>query len=333
MGLSVSKTDFAWVYTDEPHLTRRKEMLKKYPEIKRLMGHDVNIAYIMVAMVIFQILTAYLLRNEPWMTIVIVGYCFGGVINHAMSLALHEVGHNLAFGHSRPMWNRIIGFIGNCVIGVPVSISFKRYHQDHHKYQGEEHLDPDLPSDWEGYLFRNAPTKMIWMLLQPFFYAFRPMLRRPKSPTRLEILNYIIQIAFNAAIIYFISFKAYLYLVIGTVICMGIHPMAGHFISEHYLFKEGHETYSYYGPFNYIAFNVGYHMEHHDFPNIPGNKLPLIRKIAPEYYDPLPNHDSFAMVVWNFIVNPSFGPYARCKRPDSMDPRNIDAWEKHLHAF
>ena len=108
---------------------------EKYPQIKRLMGYDTNIANIMLAMVLVQVITSYLLRNESWMTIVIVGYCFGGVVNHSMTLALHEVGHNLAYGHAKPMWNRIIGFIGNLVIGVPISVSFKRYHQDHHKYQ------------------------------------------------------------------------------------------------------------------------------------------------------------------------------------------------------
>ena len=56
-------------------------------------------------------------------------------MNHSMTLAIHEIGHNLAFGHAKPSWNRWIGFIGNCCIGVPISISFRRYHQDHHRYQ------------------------------------------------------------------------------------------------------------------------------------------------------------------------------------------------------
>lgn len=98
----------------------------------------------------------------------------------------------------------------------------------------------------------------------------------PKAPHPLEVVNLFIQLIFDLLVIHFFGGRALAYLLIGTVLSMGLHPVAGHFISEHYMFKKGYETYSYYGPLNWITFNVGYHNEHHDFPAVPGSKLPEV---------------------------------------------------------
>ena len=54
----------------------------KHPEIKNLMGHDARLKYIVVMMVAVQIVSAYLMRDASWLSILMVGYLWGGVINH-----------------------------------------------------------------------------------------------------------------------------------------------------------------------------------------------------------------------------------------------------------
>jgi sphingolipid delta-4 desaturase len=120
--------------------------------------------------------------------------------------------------------------------------------------------------------------------------------------------------SFNALVWYLFGGRVVAYMFIGSLLAMGLHPVAGHFISEHYMFKKGYETYSYYGPLNWITFNVGYHNEHHDFPNVPGSRLPMVKQIAPEYYVDLPQHDSWIKVLYDFVTDPEIGPYARIKR-------------------
>lgn len=44
------------------------------------------------------------------------------------------------------------------------------------------------------------------------------------------------------------------YLWLSDILGLGMHPISGHFIAEHYEFIHGQETYSYYGPLNYVTF-------------------------------------------------------------------------------
>ena len=71
---------------------------------------------------------------------------------------------------------------------------------EHHQYQGEEGVDADIPTAAEGHIFTNSVSKTAWVLMQPLFYALRPVLVIPKAPGAWEAANWGVQVAFNSAI-------------------------------------------------------------------------------------------------------------------------------------
>ncbi|PIO76560.1 sphingolipid Delta4-desaturase [Teladorsagia circumcincta] len=54
MGQSISRDDFIWTYTDQPHTSRRATIVKAHPEIKELFGIDESFKFVVIAMVLFQ---------------------------------------------------------------------------------------------------------------------------------------------------------------------------------------------------------------------------------------------------------------------------------------
>lgn len=207
-------------------------------------------------------------------------------------------------------------------MGIPSSTVFKRYHMEHHLYQGDHQKDVDLPTYAEGRLFTNTLLKLIWLAMQPLFYAFRPIIVRPKETTFMDVVNAIIVIGTDLCVFHVCGISGVLYMVMSTLLGMGLHPVAGHFVSEHYVFNEGYETYSYYGILNYVCWNVGYHNEHHDFPRVPGWRLPMVKKIAPEFYENLPYHTSWVYVLYRYVTDPTVGPYNRYRRGDKKTDDN-----------
>jgi sphingolipid 4-desaturase/C4-monooxygenase len=303
---------FYWSDAPEPHAERRRLMLARYPQIKELYGPCPRTKYVCLALVASQLFAAYAVRDVGWVWVVLVAYGFGGVVNQALLLAIHELSHQLAFKGS---WkNRLFAVLINLPVGVPVAETFRYYHLLHHVHQGDARLDTDLPTELEGRFVRGAFGKVLWLSLQGFAYALRPLLVHPKRPSIAELGNLVVQLAFDAAVLHFWGLKALAYLPIGSLAVMGLHPIAGHYISEHYVFRAGQETYSYYGPLNRLAFNVGYHNEHHDFPYIAGSRLPELRRLAPEFYADLMQHESWTLTLWHYVTRPSLGGFSRIKR-------------------
>lgn len=307
--------DFTWVEGSEPHRQRTREIIKKHPEVKKLIGKNPNTIWWILACVGLQITLAYFLKDSPWWLIVGVAWFVGAFPTHTLFVCIHETAHNLVF--KKNSWNVFAGIIANFPSLFPTAISFKNYHLKHHAFQGVHELDADLPDYWEAKLINNYFIgKAIWLLLFPFFQAIRTIRCIELAVfDRWVIMNIIAQFAFDALIVYLWGWPALAYMGLSFMFSVGLHPLGARWIQEHYLvLDKNQETYSYYGGLNGINMNVGYHNEHHDMPSIPWNNLPKLKAAAPEYYDNLKYHTSFVKLFFTFLFSQEVGLYSRIAR-------------------
>jgi sphingolipid 4-desaturase/C4-monooxygenase len=299
-------------------MQRNAIILAKYPQIKDLYGPDVRLFFAMVGIMIAQLTLSYAASHiKEWAPFVFLAWSLGGLLTHWLSLGNHELGHNLAF--ETQIFNEATGIAANLCQSIPSMIAFKKYHAPHHYHLNETAKDPDCPSRWEAEVFNTPVKKAIWMMCNPLLYAIRPLVMMPKPASAKEVFNIVFVLSFDLwlALQGPTGQSMLLFNFMSTLLGMGIHPMAGHFISEHYNLyddNDGQETYSYYGPLNYFAFNVGYHNEHHDFPRISGFNLPKVTAIAPEFYLHLNPHYSWTKIVYDYIMEPNCGPFKRIVR-------------------
>lgn len=323
---------FFWTYTEEPHRTRRMAIIKAHPEVLKLCGPEPWTKWTVLLVVSIQLLAAYLLRSAPILSwrFMLTSYIVGATANQNLFLAIHEISHNLAF--RTPLYNRLIAIFANIPIGVPYSAAFRPYHLTHHKSLGVDGLDTDLPTALEAIFLDSLLGKAFFCTFQIFFYALRPMFVYKLPFTSLHLLNLVFELTFDFLMVEAWGIKPLIYFLMSSFLAGSLHPLAGHFIAEHYVFEAPEslkaktpeetknvpvpETYSYYGPLNFFTYNVGLHNEHHDFPAVPWTKLPKLYEIAKEFYDPLPCHKSWVMVIWNFILDENVGLFCRVKRKE-----------------
>jgi sphingolipid delta-4 desaturase len=312
-----TKNDFRFSTGPEPHRGRTHEIMKKHPEVKTLMGKNPLSLLAIMGLVGGMIGLSYLVRDTSWWIVVGAAWLIGAFANHALFVMIHECTHNLLF--KKKSLNLAAAIFANLPHTLPSAISFVRYHIKHHSFQGVHELDGDLPDYWEAKLINHSFFgKALWLLFFPIFQAIRTVrLKEIKPVDGWIVANWIVQIAFDVAIWMLIGPKAFFFLLISFFFSVGLHPLGARWIQEHYLtLDEKQETYSYYGPLNNVAFNVGYHNEHHDFPSIPWNKLPDLKSKAPEYYDSLKAHTSWTKLFFRFLFDKNISLYMRILRQE-----------------
>jgi sphingolipid delta-4 desaturase len=170
VGFPMPKTEFFWETTDEPHTSRRRLILQKYPEIKELYGHCPKTKYVVLASVATQFALAYYLKDKMWTAeYFLISYVIGATITHSLFLAIHEITHFLAF--KSPNLNRYLAMVANLPIGIPYCMTFRGYHMEHHTLQGTDGVDTDLPTEIEGVLFSSTLGKLFFCTFQILFYG------------------------------------------------------------------------------------------------------------------------------------------------------------------
>ena len=97
--------------------------------------------------------------------------------------------------------------------------------------------------------------------------------------------------------------------------------------------RVGQETYSYYGPWNRLAFNVGYHNEHHDLMTVPWSRLPRIRSLAPEFYEGLYAHRSWTRLLFRFLFDRELTLHSRVVRPSASKDAQAERTNASPAAF
>jgi sphingolipid 4-desaturase/C4-monooxygenase len=289
-------------------------MTKAHPEILKLVGHYWPSFFIVLGLCSTMGATSYLLKSASWPLIILMSWFFGAFVTHSLFVMVHEAAHNLIFKSS---WaNKLVGIFCNIPQVLPSAIAFRTYHLLHHLHFGELDTDADLAFHWEAKWVGNSWwRKSLWLCCFMIVEAIRPMkLTKGKLFCKWTILNIVVVLGANALIFWGWGAKSFTFLLMSSIFAIGPHIVGARWIQEHYTMKEGQETYSYYGPLNFIQFNIGYHNEHHDLFRVPWIHLPKLKAMAPEFYEDLYYHKSWTGLLIKFLFSKDLSLYSRIVR-------------------
>ena len=323
---SRNPSEYMKVSFPQPHPGVTRELLARHPEIRGLIGHNPWTFVAIVGLVGIQTAVAALLslNHSPWWLYLVAAYTIGAIADHGLWVMIHEATHNLVFAKRRP--NQIAGLMANLPLLVPGHFSFQRYHLRHHAYQGEYDHDADLACFLEAKIVGNETLKKaLWLLFFPIFQGLRPLHIQPRAFLDSRVLtNWVTEAVYMILLVWLAGPASLAYLALSLFFSIGLHPVGARWIQEHYTLSPDQETYSYYGPANIVAFNVGYHNEHHDFPSVPWNRLPRITKIAHEHYGSLQSHRSWTWLLLKFLFDSRYSLFSRVIRESGRGQARLE---------
>ncbi len=265
------------------HDERRKQLLAQHPEVRALVGHNPWTAALIVGMVTLQLSLAWAMSTAPYWAVVLLAYALGAFVAHGLGVLVHDAAHDLVF--ARPTANRWIAMLANVPLLFPAAMDFREKHLKHHAHLGEpDGADTQAPQAWDFRFVTNRLRTFIWHAMGPILtHSDAPAHR----PSKWVFINIAVNVVTTSLMLFAFGFKGVLFLGVSGVLAFGHHPVGVRRYGEHLTLQEKQPTTSYYGPLNRISFDVGYHVEHHDLPSVPWNRLRTLHDTAPELYKPL----------------------------------------------
>lgn len=307
------------------HDERRKRLLAEHPEVRRLVGFNRWTGLAVIGCVALQFTLAWAVGGLPWWAVVVLAYLVGAFISHAIGVLIHDAAHDLIFRSATA--NKVIAIIANLPLLFPAAMDFRSKHLKHHAHVGEpDGADTQAPQSWDFRFVTNGWKRAIW-------HMAGPILTHSDAPTSRPSVWISVNVAANvlvtAAVLYFLGLKAIVFLGVAGVMAFGHHPVGVRRYGEHLTLRAGQPTTSYYGPLNWVSFDVGYHVEHHDLPSVPWNRLRALHQTAPELYASLAAVPSWVGLLYQLTFVAGEGPdrYFLERRPVVSEGRAADSRE------
>jgi sphingolipid delta-4 desaturase len=293
---------FRFTESQDPHRARRRAILRAHPEVAGLCQPQPATILVILGLLLIQLGMAWLVRERSLLTVIAAAYGIGAFAAAGINSMIHEASHGRIFRGRTG--NRLAAILANLPCLSVAAMPFFHYHPAHHSSMGDYAMDVGIPTEAEVRWVGARPfRKAMWLAFFPIVQWLRT--RKFVAP-RTEgnawtALNAGVQISVDAAILYLWGWTALAYLGLSYWLSVGFHPVGTRVIQEHFFVEEGQETHSYVGPCNLAEMNFGYHVEHHDFPAVPWNRLPRLRRLAPEFYESTFTYRSRVRLMLAFV--------------------------------
>jgi sphingolipid delta-4 desaturase len=289
------------------HLRRHRAILHEHPAVRDLFGTDASSARWVVILTVAQITVGVWASGKSVWVLLVLSITVGAVMAHALGVLIHEASHNLVFHGG---WkNKLLAIVANLSLGAPAAIEFRHQHLLHHKYLGDagdpDGRDTQAPTLREvAIVGHSALRKLLSFTFGRFVYRSRPANAVPHDAWFFGNIGACVAVDLVLGAAW--GLLPLVYLLLSALVAFGPHVLGARRVSEHLTLRRGQPTNSYYGLLNHVSFDVGYHVEHHDFPAVPWRRMRRLNAVAREHYEGLATVGSWASLMAAYFLDPRY---------------------------